>query len=200
MRIAKIFVAFAATTLMLAACANQKEPAEKAVAQVESSLAEFKADAEKYAAEDLKGVDDSVNKLKKNLANKDYSAVVIGAPGVASAVKALKTTVEAKKAEVEATIAEAQSEWTDLSAKMPQMVEAIQSRVDTLTKSRKLPKDLDKATFDTVKTDFETLKTEWTEASSQFASGAAAEAVRKARSAKAKGEEILTKLGMTTPG
>jgi hypothetical protein len=49
-----------------------------------------------------------------------------------------------------------------------------------------------------VKTDFETLKTEWTEAGSQFASGMAADAVRKARSAKARGEEILVKLGMNS--
>jgi DNA repair exonuclease SbcCD ATPase subunit len=199
MRIAKIFVAFAATTLMFAGCASQKEPAEKAVAQVESSLAEFKADAEKYAAEDLKVVEGSVTKLKKNLASKDYSAVVIGARSVASAVRSLKATVEAKKADAESNMAAAQSEWTELSAKMPQMVEAIQSKVDALTKSRKLPKDIDKAGFDAVKTDFETLKTEWTEASSQFASGAAAEAIRKARTAKARGEEIVAKLGITTP-
>ena len=83
MRVAKLLVAFAATTLMLAACANQKEPAEKAVAQVESSLAEFRSDAEKYAADELKGVEDSVNKLKSSLEKKDYSSVVIGAPAVA---------------------------------------------------------------------------------------------------------------------
>jgi hypothetical protein len=67
MRIAKMFVAFTVTALMLAACANQKEPAEKAVAQVESSLAEFRADAEKYAADELKSVDEAVAKLKANL-------------------------------------------------------------------------------------------------------------------------------------
>ncbi|MEO8018930.1 MAG: hypothetical protein ABI769_14040 [Pseudomonadota bacterium] len=200
MRIAKMFVAFAATTLMLTGCANQKEPAEKAVAQVESSLAEFRADAEKYAAEELKGVDSSVTKLKNNLASKDYSAVVIGAPAVASAVNSLKATVATKKSEMEATLAAAQAEWTDVSAKLPQMVEAIQSRVDILSKSKKLPKDLDKTSFDTVKADFETLKTDWAAASSDFASGAAAEAVRKARAVKAKGEEILTKLGMPTNG
>ena len=94
-------------------------------------------------------------------------------------------------------MAEAQEEWTDLSTKMPQMVDAIQSRVDILSKSKKLPKDLDKASFETVKTNLESLKAEWTEAGTEFASGAAAEAVRKARAAKAKGEEILAALGMT---
>jgi len=197
MRIAKMLVALAATTLMLAACASQKEPAEKAVAQVESSLAEFRADAEKYAADELKAVDTSVTKLRNNLAGKDYSSVVRSATAVASEVKSLKQTVATRKADMEATMAAAQAEWTDLSAKVPQMVEAIQTRVDTLSKSRKLPKNLDKAGFETVKTDLETMKTEWTEAGSQFASGMAADAVRKARAAKAKGDELLAKLEMT---
>jgi hypothetical protein len=170
MRIAKTMVALAATTLMLAGCASQKEPAEKAVAQVESSLAEFRADAEKYAADELKSVEASVTKLKKNLTSKDYQAVVLGAPSVASEVSALKDSVAAKRADAESVLAAAQAEWTDLSAKMPQMVQAIQSRVDILSKSKKLPKDLDKA----------------------------ADAVRKARSARTKGEEILARLGMNS--
>ena len=197
MRIAKLLVALAATTLMLAACASQKEPAEKAVAQVESSLAEFRADAEKYAAEELKAVEKSVSKLKNNLAGKDYTSVVKSAPAVASTVNSLKQTVATRKADMEATMAAAQSEWTDLSTQVPQMVEAIQTRVDTLSKSRKLPKNLDKAGFETVKADLEAMKTEWTAAGSEFASGMAANAVRKARAAKATGDRILYKLEMT---
>jgi chromosome segregation ATPase len=196
MRIAKTMIALTASTLMLFACANQKEPAEKAVAQVESSLAEFRADAEKYAAEELKAVDTSVAKLKANLNSKDYQAVVLGAPAVSSSVKSLKETVATKKADMEAVMAAAQAEWTDISAKMPQMVEALQSRIDTLSKSRKLPSGVDKTTFESVKTDFETVKTQWAEASSEFASGMAADAVRKARNAKTMGESILVRLGM----
>jgi hypothetical protein len=147
MRIAKTMMALAAATLMLVGCASQKEPAEKAVAQVESSLAEFRADAEKYAADDLKAVETSVAKLKNNLVSKDYQAVVLGAPSVASEVNALKETVVTKKADAEAVMAAAQTEWAELSAKMPQMVESIQTKVDALTKTKKLPKDLDKAGF-----------------------------------------------------
>jgi hypothetical protein len=196
MRIAKMFVALTAITLVLGACANQKEPAEKAVAQVESALAEIRTDAEKYAAEELKSVDESVAKLKANLASKDYKAVVTGAPAVSSTITSLKDTVAKAKIDAEAVMAAAQAEWGELSTSVPQMVEAIQSRVDTLSKSRKLPANVDKATFETIKTDFETVKADWTSASSQFASGAAADAVRTARAARSKGEEILVKLGM----
>ena len=198
MRIAKMFVALTATALALAACANHKEPAEKAIAQVESALAEIRADAEKYAPEELKGLDESVATLKRGFGNKRYSEVLTAQPSVASAVTALKETIAKAKADSEAILAAAQAEWTELNASVPPLVDAIQGRVDTLTKSRKLPKDVDKATFETIKTDFETVKTDWTSATQEFTAGAAADAVRKGRAARAKAEEIQAKLGMNS--
>jgi hypothetical protein len=198
MRIAKMFVALTATALALAACANHKEPAEKAIAQVESALAEIRADAEKYAPEDLKGLDESVATLKRGFGNKRYSEVLTAQPSVASAVTALKETIAKAKADNEEILAAAQAEWTQLNASVPPLVDAIQGRVDTLTKSRKLPKDVDKATFETIKTDFETVKTDWTSATQEFTAGAAADAVRKGRAARAKAEEIQAKLGMNS--
>ena len=99
MRIAKMFVALTATALALAACANHKEPAEKAIAQVESALAEIRADAEKYTPEELKGLDESVATLKRGFGNKRYSEVLTAQPSVASAVTALKETIAKAKAD-----------------------------------------------------------------------------------------------------
>ena len=198
MRIAKMFVALTATALALAACANHKEPAEKAIAQVESALAEIRADAEKYAPEELKGLDESVATLKRGFGNKRYSEVLTAQPSVASAVTALKETVAKAKADSEEILAAAQAEWTELSANVPPLVDAIQGRVDTLSKSRKLPKDVDKATFETIKTDFEAVKTDWASATQEFTAGAAADAVRKGRAARAKAEEIQARLGMNS--
>ena len=198
MRIAKMFVALTATALALAACANHKEPAEKAIAQVESALAEIRADAEKYAPEDLKGLDESIATLKRGFGNKRYSEVLTAQPSVAAAVTALKETIAKAKADSEEILAAAQAEWTELNASVPPLVDAIQGRVDTLTKSRKLPKDVDKATFETIKTDFETVKTDWTSATQEFTAGAAADAVRKGRAARAKAEEIQAKLRMNS--
>ena len=190
MRFAKVFVALAATTMMLIGCASQKEPAEKAVAQIESSVAEFRADAEKYAADELKNVDESITKLKNSLASKDYSMVVKAAPSLASTVASLKQTVAAKKADADAMIAAATAEWGEISAKVPQMVEAIQSRVDILGKSKKLPKNVSQEAFDSAKSGLESMKSLWTEASGAFTSGDAVNAVDKARGVKAKGEEV----------
>jgi hypothetical protein len=193
MRTAKLFAALAATAL-LAACANQKDPAEKAVARVESSLSEFRADAEKYAADELKEVNDSVNNLKNNLAREDYRAVVQGAPSVTSSINSLKQTVEQRKADAAQMMEAAQGEWNDLAASVPPMVDALQKRVDQLAKTRKLPKGLDKAGFETAKTDFENLKNSWTQAGAEFAEGKVAEALRRARGLKAQAENLKQRL------
>jgi hypothetical protein len=194
MRNAKLFALFAAASLVLAACANQKEPAERAFAKVESSLAEFHADAEKYASEDLKDVDADVANMKKNLDTRNYGAVVMSAPSVSASINKLKQTVEQRKADAEQILAAAQTEWNDLSASRPKAVETLQARVDQLGKTRKLPKGMDKAGFEAAKTDFENMKSEWTQASADFAQGKVAEAVRKAREIKADSDELMTRL------
>jgi hypothetical protein len=183
-----------AATAILAACANQKEPAENAVAKIEASLNDVRADAQKYAADQLQAVDTSVNRLKDNLAKKDYRNVVMGAPSVSSEVESLKSAVATAKADAEATLAAAQTEWNDLTSSVPPMVDKLQARVDQISKTRKFPKGMDKASFETAKTAFESLKSDWTEATSEFASGQAASAVRKARAAKGKAEELINQL------
>lgn len=195
MRAIKMLAAIAAAAILITGCANQKEPAEKAVSQVEASLSQFKDDAEKYAADELRGVEESIAKLKGELAAKNYKAVVMQTPNVASTVAALKDTVAKKKADAEQILAAAQQEWTDLSASVPEMVTKLQAKVDSLTKSRKLPKGVDKAGFEAAKADFEAVKSSWAEASAEFSSGMVADAVRRARAAKAKGEELIQKLG-----
>jgi hypothetical protein len=195
MRMTSILAAVAATAVLLTACANQKEPAERAVAKVETSLTALKADAEKYAAAELKDVEKAVGRLKAKLAEEDYSGALQGAPAVASTVATLKATVAQRKADAEELAAAAQQEWTELSASVPQLVDTLQKRVDSLNRSRRLPQGLDKAAFEAAKADFETVKTSWAEATAEFSAGMAADAVRRARAAKAKGERLAQKFG-----
>ncbi len=193
MRIPGKLVALVAVALF-AACTSQKEPAANAVAQLEASLNEIRTDAQQYSAEQLQSVEASVNRLKENLAKQDYGAVLQAAPAVRSDVESLKTATATAKAHAEEMVAEAQSEWNELTASVPPMVEKLQARVDQISKSRKYPKGMDKAGFEAAKSGFETLKTEWTEAGAEFASGQAANAVRKGRGAKAKAEGLINQL------
>ena len=183
-----------AAALVLAACTSQKEPAENAFSKVDAALNEVRTDAQQYAPDQLKTVEESVSRLKANLDKQDYRAVVLGAPSVASEVDALKTSTATAKSDAEATLAAAQSEWSDLNTSVPAMVAKLQARVDQIGKTKKFPKGMDKAAFDTAKTGFEALKTEWNEAGTEFSSGQVANAVRKGRNAKNKAQELMTQL------
>lgn len=188
-----------ATALLVVGCASQKEPAMKLVADAQSALDAIRDDAARYVPADLQSVEASVASLKDNVAKGDYKAVLAGAPAVMSAIDSLKAAVAARKSEAEAAAAEAATEWRSLSVDVPKMVEAIQSRVDILGKSRKLPKNLSQEAFDSAKSGLESMKSLWAEASGAFTSGDAVNAVDKARAVKAKGEEVLKLLGMS-PG
>jgi DNA repair exonuclease SbcCD ATPase subunit len=194
MRMTSVLAAITAA-VFLTACANQKEPAEQALAKVQASLSELKADAEQYAAEELKNAEQAVARLKAKLDSQDFSGVVQGAPSVASIVSALKEAVAKKKAEAAELMAMAQQEWTELSGSMPQLVDTLQKRVDSLTRSKRFPQGLDKAGFEAAKAEFETLKSSWSEATAEFGAGLATDAVRRGRAAKAKCEWLLQKFG-----
>lgn len=188
-----------AAALLAVGCTNLKDPAEKAVAQIESAVAAVKEDAAKFASSDLQGVEATLAELKDKLAKGEFKAVLADAPKLTAAVESLRQTVASKKAEAESAMAAATSEWNSLSADVPKMVDAIQSRMDILGKSKKLPKNLSQESFDAAKSGLESMKATWAEASSAFASGDPVGAVSKANAVKQQGSEVLQKLGMT-PG
>ncbi|HEU4591830.1 MAG TPA: hypothetical protein VFS13_13065 [Steroidobacteraceae bacterium] len=180
----------------VAGCASQKEPAEKALAQIEASLAEIRGDAARYAADELQAVDASLGTLKEKLAKGDYKAVLAEAPQLQSALGSLKDTVANKKAEAQAAMAAAREQWNSLSTDVPKMVAAIQSRVDVLGQSRKLPNNVSQSAFDSAKSGLDAMKSSWAEATAAYSSGDAVGAVDKANAARQKGTEVLQQLGM----
>jgi hypothetical protein len=191
-------LAACAALLLAAGCASQKEPATKAIADAEAALAGFRDDAAKYLPDDLQSVEGTIASLKDNLQKGDYKAILAAAPELTSKLNALKDAAASKKAEMEAAIEKAKSDWTGFAADLPNMVSAIQSRVDILSKSKKLPKNLDAASFDAAKSGLATMKSTWDEAMAAFGSGNALDAAAKAQQVKDKGNEVMQLLGMTS--
>jgi hypothetical protein len=86
-----------------------------------------------------------------------------------------------------------------MSAGVPKMAEAIKSRVDILSQSKKLPAGLDKDKFEGAKAGLAALNQSWTEASDAFKSGNVSDAIAKATAAKTKAVEVMTALNMKVP-
>ncbi len=182
----------------IAGCSGLKEPATQAVASAETSLAAIKDIAAKYAPDALQSVESQLTALKDSLAKGDYKAVMASAPNITAAIGSLKDAATAKQAEIQAAVAQATEQWKSLGGDLPKMLEAVQSRVDILSKSKKLPPNIDKAAFESAKTSLDTMKAGWTEASSAFTSGSVTDAVAKAQAIKDKGAEVMRALGMTS--
>jgi len=185
-----------AVLVLAAACANQKGPATKAVADAEAALAAFRDDAARLLPDDLSAVDSTLASLKDSLAKGDFKAVVAAAPDLSSRIAALRDATDAKKAEWEAANAAAREQWSVYAADLPKMVEAIQSRVDILGKARRLPRNVSQEAFDSAKSGLDWMTTTWAEANDAFNAGNAVDAAAKAQAVKDKGNEVLGLLGL----
>ena len=183
--------------LLLAACADEKGPATKAVQSAESSLAAIQDTAQKYAPDQLQAVQMQLQGVKDALAKGDYKGVMAAVPSLNSAISSLKDTADSKAKDAEAAAAAAKDSWGPLSTDVPNMVSAIQSRVDVLSKSHHLPHGITKDTLASAKSGLDMLKSGWADASNAASSGDYVTAVSKAQAMKAQAADIMKALGMS---
>jgi hypothetical protein len=175
---------------VLAACTNYKEPAQAAITQAETSMEGIAADAQKYKPEEFKALEDKLAAAKASFDKGDHKEALEAAKVLPAEIDRVSADVAAKKKEV---MDEMSAEWGKLSADVPQMVAAISSRVEVLSKSKKPPKG-----FEEARTGLESLKTLWSEATAAATAGNYDEAVAKGRTAQANGKEIMGQLGMSS--
>ena len=188
--------ALAVALLFASACASDKEPAQAAIKEAETSLMNVAGDAQKYAPDEYRAISDQLESARASFAKGDYKAARAAASDLPAKITELAATTTAAK---DQAVAGLKDEWNALSADVPKMVEAIQSRVDMLSKSKKLPKNVDQASFDAAKSGLESMKQDWTAATQASAAGNVEEAVAKVKSAQQRGNEVLGLLKMQAP-
>jgi hypothetical protein len=189
MRFLSLWVAAA---LVAGGCANYKEPARIALQEVDYKL-QAQTDLKKYKPEDFAKLEQDYQAAKQTYEQADYKETV-------RQVRALQANISkvsaAAAAEREATVAALNQQWTTMSADLPKMVDAIGKRIDTLSKTKKLPKNITQSNFDAAKASFEDVKKMWDEASRAASSGNVEAAVSTGSTIQTKGQEVMTMLGM----
>jgi hypothetical protein len=191
-RVRQYALIFLAGAALLAACANQREPAQKMINDIEAAVNAASADAAKYVPNQLIGVQTKLGDLKASFARGDYKYVVQAAPAVLSEAQGLASAAAAKKAEAAKQL---NDQWTSLSGAVPGYMTAIQNRIDLLSKksNRKLAKGID---LDAAKSALSDATSLWSKAQGAFGNGNMDEAVMAAKEVNAKLADLAMSLKM----
>jgi hypothetical protein len=174
------FLTLCSVAMLCVACANQMEPAKNALDNINSTLNSVSADAQKYVPDQFAQAQSKVAELTASFAKNDYAAVVAGAPAVLSQVKGLADAAAAKKDEMVKALG---NEWRSLAASVPQSLSAVQTRIDALSKTKHVPKDID---LTAAKSGIADANSAWDKAQEAFKSGNPADAVSAAKDAQSK--------------
>ena len=193
------FVSLVMAAVLLAGCANQMEPAKKAIADIEAAIAAAGPDAAQYIPDQLQAVTSEVASLKAKFDQKDYKGVLAAAPALLTQAQGLSAAAGAAKEAAQAAALQAMNaEWGTLSADIPAQLAAVTSRVGILSKSKKLPAGLDAAAFDAARSGMDEATALWSQATAAQASGNMEQAVGAARQVKDKLNAAMGALGMST--
>ena len=186
-------ILFVVIGLFLVACAaSSKEPAAAAIKAAEESWNAVKGEVVKYIPDQAKGVEDAIKGAKENFDKGNFDAALAAAKAIPDKVKELTAVAAAKKAELAKS-------WEEMSGGLPKMLDAIKSRLDILSASKKLPANLDKAKLEDAKGGYEAATKMWDEAKAASSGGNLADALAKAKTVKEKAVEVMTTLGMQVP-
>jgi hypothetical protein len=174
------FLTLCSIAILFVACANQMEPARNALDNINTTINSVSADAQKYVPDQFAEAQTKVAALTASFEKKDYAAVVAGAPAVLAEVNGLSGAAAAKKDEMVKALG---NEWRSLAASVPQSLGAVQTRIDALSKTKHVPKDID---LGAAKSGLADATSAWDKAQEAFKAGNPADAVTAAKDAQGK--------------
>ena len=187
------FIVMILAAMLIAACGSgDKGPAETALKAAEAAIDSAKGEASKYMPDQVRSLESALSSTREKLSKGDYKAVLSEAPALTSKAQEIASAAAAKKAELTKS-------WEGLSSGMPRVVEAIQSRVDILSQSKKLPAGMSAETLAQAKAGLSEITQQWTAATEASKGGNLMDAIAKASSVKVKAAEVLTLLKMPVP-
>ena len=188
---ARVRFAFMASAFsLMAACAGQKQPAQKLLGDIDATVTAASAEAAKYVPDELQDVQTKFGELKASFDKQDYAAVVSGAPAVLGAAQTLATDAAARKDQILKAL---NNEWTVLAGSVPEDMTAVQNRIDTLSKksAKKPASGVDLAA---AKSSLDEAGSLWSKAQAAFASGSLDEAVKTAQAVKSRVDAVAAAL------
>ena len=176
--------------IAMVACAGQKAPAQKLLADIDATVTAASTEAAKYVPDQLRDVQAQYAELKASFDKQDYAAVISGAPPVFASAQTLATAAAAKKDEVLKAL---NDRWMVLAGTVPEYATAVQNRIDVLRKksAKQAAAGMD---LDAAKSSLDQATALWSKAQGAFAGGNMDEAVRTAQDVKSRVEAVAATL------
>lgn len=182
---------------VVAACASQKEPAQKALTDLQASLARFSEQAEKHMPEEYADVQQQLAALQSSFDGGDYKTVVTGAPKAAAAIRKLQADAIIAKADYTKQMTE---EWGAMAGSIPDQIAAVDKQIVRYTTRGGTPKGLDRDGFKQLVAGFDAAKESWAAAGEAGNAGNHEEAVIKGREVQQVIDSTRQALGMSSAG
>jgi hypothetical protein len=191
----KRYTLIVSATCALAGCANDREPAQKMMTDIEAAIHTASTDAAKYVPDQLNDVQTKYDDLQTALAAQDYKRVLARGPALLSEAQGLGEGAAAKKGEITRQL---DDQWSSVSSVVPQEIAAMTSRIDMLSqkKNQRLARGID---LDAARSAIGNATSLWSKAQGAFGNGNMDEAVSAAKDAKAKLETLAGTLGVDLP-
>jgi len=180
------------STMLSSACTDKMQPARQAIDDINEAVAAAK-DASKYDSDDFANVQSKLADLNMYYAQKNYTAVLEAAPAVLASAKQLPAAVEEEKAKLRAAML---SEWSALSASLPKLMEAVQTRLTAVSVKHRALKGVDLAA---AKSGADKATEQWRKAQTDFNAGNIEDAVSAAKAAKGDIESAGAALKLDLP-
>lgn len=186
--------AAAVLSLVLAACASQKEPAQQAIADLDTALAKVAELSEKYMPEEYAEVQAQIAGLKTSFDGGKFDEVVAGAPKAAAAIRKLQADAIIAKA---AFAKQMNEEWAETAKTMPETIVSVDRQISRISSSGRMPKGMDRDAFRAVVSTFDEAKKTWTTAAEAGNAGKYEEAVMQSRQVREVVDATMQALGMS---
>lgn len=166
-----------------------------ATAAVTAAQTAFDATKDKLASvmpEETQKLADAIAAAKADLDQGKYKEAMEAAKVLPAQVQQLGEAAAKKTEELTAS-------WTSMSTELPAAISAVQSKVDALSKSKKLPAGMDKAGLAGIQNSLQEANQLWTSAQTAFKSGNLAEAMKMVGTIKTAIVGAMTALGIPVP-
>jgi len=177
--------------LLVAGCSGPKGRAQADVDAAARALAALPPEAEKTVPDRLTPLSDAVNQGRDQLTRGDYAAASTSVSGVAEKARVIADSLPLWKAALTAQL-------DTLAVAMPRNLAAIQGRLDTIAKTKRVPRGLDAQQLQEAQQLQAAASAEWSEIMEVAHGGDLATAMTRARNLKGRVSRSLEALGLVS--